>query len=205
MRRILVLIIAVFIMAPYAGAQTKELKKEAKMKHKELKKNGYELYPDSVDLDEALLYHYTRLNEREDMMELAGISSRTKSRNVGKRVALNNACDTYAVQADKKLVARIASDMPGDSLGDDLETARFHAAYTRYVSKEIKALVRESLVALKDFEDGTYEILIYFVVSEEDAVKARLKALERAAVESKLSKELVGKLADFVKENVMLE
>ena len=205
MRRILILIIAVFMMAPYAGAQTKELKKEAKMKHKELKKNGYELYPDSADLDEALLFHYTRLNERDGMMELAGVSSKTKSRNVGKRMALNSACDAYAAQANSKLVARIASDMPGDSIGDDLETARFHAAYTRYVSKEMKALVRESLVALKDFEDGTYEILIYFVVNEEDAVKARLKALERAIRENKQSKGHAGKLADFVKENVMLE
>lgn len=205
MRRILVLIIVVFVMVPYAGAQTKDLKKEAKIKYKELKKNGYELFPDSADLDEALLFHYTRLNERDGMIELSGISSRTKSRNVGKRMALNNACDAYATQADKRLTALIAADVQVDSLGEDLEVARFHAAYIRYVSKQMKALVRESLVALRDYEDGTYEILIYFIVDEESAAKARQKALERAIKENKISKEHTGKLTGFVKEKVAAE
>jgi hypothetical protein len=60
-------------------------------------------------------------------------------------------------------------------------------------------------VALRDYEDGTYEILIYFIVDEESAAKARQKALERAIKENKISKEHTGKLTGFVKEKVAAE
>lgn len=183
MKKIILFIMAICLIAPVADAQNKQLEKmrkqEYKTKIKEYKKDGWKLFGSSRSLDVVLLTHYDKLNSLgEDGHEVLGIASRFKSKNVGKQMAINNACLTYAQQAGSHVKGRVVSDMAGDGVEADAEFDHFYAAYERLVEKEIKGEMSESYSIIRDNGDGTFEMQVYFIVSESAATRARIRALE---------------------------
>lgn len=210
MRRIVLFLMAILLVAPTVDAQNKLLEKkrkqEYKTKMKEYKKENWKLFGSSRSLDVALLTHYDKLNNMgEDGHEVLGIASRFKSKNVGKQMAINNACLTYAQQAGSHVKGRMVSDMAGDGVDADGEFDHFYAAYERLVEKEIKGEMSESYSIIHDNGDGTFEMQAYFIVSESAATKARIRALENAAKESAAAQVYAEKVADFVREGFETE
>lgn len=210
MRRIVLFLMAILLVAPTVDAQNKLLEKkrkqEYKTKMKEYKKENWKLFGSSQSLDVALLTHYDKLNNMgEDGHEVLGIASRFKSKNVGKQMAINNACLTYAQQAGSHVKGRMVSDMAGDGVDADGEFDHFYAAYERLVEKEIKGEMSESYSIIHDNGDGTFEMQVYFIVSESAAIKARIRALENAAKESAAAQVYAEKVADFVREGFETE
>ncbi|MBQ8265106.1 MAG: hypothetical protein IJY95_00685 [Bacteroides sp.] len=205
MKKVIMLLMALCLLTINADAQNKTLekarKKEYKTKIKEYKKENWKLFGSSRSLDVALLTHYDKLNNLgEDGHEVVGIASKFKSKNVGKQMAINNACLTYAQQAGSQVKGRIVSDMAGDGIDADAEFDNFYAAYERLVEKEIKGEMKESYSIIRDNGDGTSEMQIYFIVSESAASKARIRAMEEAAKESAAAQKYAQKVADFVRE-----
>ncbi|MBQ8242712.1 MAG: hypothetical protein IJZ40_04500 [Bacteroidaceae bacterium] len=205
MKKVIMLLMALCLLTANADAQNKTLekarKKEYKTKIKEYKKENWKLFGSSRSLDVALLTHYDKLNNLgEDGHEVVGIASKFKSKNVGKQMAINNACLTYAQQAGSQVKGRIVSDMAGDGIDADAEFDNFYAAYERLVEKEIKGEMKESYSIIRDNGDGTSEMQIYFIVSESAASKARIRAMEEAAKESAAAQKYAQKVADFVRE-----
>lgn len=205
MRKIILFLMALCLMAPMADAQNKLLEKkrkqEYKTKMKEYKKEDWKLFGSSRSLDVALLTHYDKLNNLgDDGREVLGIASRFKSKNVGHQMAINNACLTYAQQAGSQVKGRIVSDMAGDGIDADAEFDNFYAAYERLVEKEIKGEMSESYSIIRDNGDGTFEMQTYFIVSESAASKARIRAMEEAAKESAAAQKYAQKVSDFVRE-----
>lgn len=205
MKRIILLLMAVCLMAPVVNAQNKTLekarKKEYKTKMKEYKNENWKLFGSSRSVDVALLTHYDKLNSLgDDGREVMGTASKFKSKNVGHQMAINNACITYAQQAGSHVKGRIVSDMAGDGVEADKEFDNFYAAYERLVEKEIKGEMQESYSIIRENGDGTYEMQTYFIVSENAATKARIRALENAAKESAAAQKYAAKVADFVRE-----
>ena len=115
-------------------------------------------------------------------------------------MAINNACLTYAQQAGSQVKGRIVSDMAGDGIDADAEFDNFYAAYERLVEKEIKGEMKESYCIIRENKDGTFEMQVYFIVSESAASKARIRAMEAAARESAAAQKYAQKVADFVRE-----
>ena len=74
----------------------------------------------------------------EDGVEIVGIASNFKSKNVGVQMAFNNAVVTYAQRAGGQVKGRVASDISGDGTDAEGEFEHFYAAYEREVEKEIK-------------------------------------------------------------------
>lgn len=205
MKRIILLLMAVCLMAPVVNAQNKTLekarKKEYKTKMKEYKNENWKLFGSSRSVDVALLTHYDKLNSLgDDGREVMGTASKFKSKNVGHQMAINNACITYAQQAGSHVKGRIVSDMAGDGVEADKEFDNFYAAYERLVEKEIKGEMQESYSIIRENGDGTYEMQTYFIVSENAATQARIRALENAAKESAAAQKYAAKVADFVRE-----
>lgn len=205
MRKIILLLMALCLIVPVASAQNKTLekarKKEYKTKMKEYKQENWKLFGSSRSVDVALLTHYDKLNSLgDDGREVMGTASKFKSKNVGHQMAINNACITYAQQAGSHVKGRIVSDMSGDGVEGDKEFDNFYAAYERLVEKEIKGEMQESYSIIRDNGDGTYEMQTYFIVSENAATKARIRALENAAKESAAAQKYAEKVADFVRE-----
>lgn len=205
MKRIILFLMAVCLMTPVVNAQNKTLekarKKEYKTKMKEYKNENWKLFGSSRSVDVALLTHYDKLNSLgDDGREVMGTASKFKSKNVGHQMAINNACLTYAQQAGSHVKGRIVSDMAGDGVEADKEFDNFYAAYERLVEKEIKGEMQESYSIIRENGDGTYEMQTYFIVSENAATKARIRALENAAKESAAAQKYAAKVADFVRE-----
>ena len=192
--------LAILLCPTYADAANKQLekahKKELKEKLKEYKKGKWEILG-SHTLEVALAEHYDKLNNG-DAKEVPGVSSRTKSKNTGKQMAMNNAFIEYAQSAGSTLKGRVVSDLSASGINADAELENFYAAYERLVEKEIRNEVQPSYTIIRSNGDGTYEIRTFMIVSESAASKARVRALENAAKESALAQSLAEKMSEFV-------
>ena len=90
--------------------------------------------------------------------------------------------------------------MAGDGVEASDEFEHFYAAYERAVESEIKGEMQESYSIIRDNGDGTYEMQVYYIVSESAASKARIRALENMAKESAAAQQYAEKVSEFVKE-----
>jgi hypothetical protein len=210
MRKIVIFLLAFCLVAPVVDAQNKalekELKKEYKDRKKELKKGGWEIFGTSRSADVTLLKHFDKLNTLgDDAKEVVGIASRFKSKNVGKQMAVNNACLTYAQAAGSYVKGRVMSDMAGDGVDTEGEMDNFYAAYERLVEKEIRGEMEESYSIIRDNGDGTFELQTYFIVNESAASKARIRAMEEAAKESAAAQKYANQISEFVQEGFEAE
>lgn len=210
MRKIIMFLLAFCLAAPIVEAQNKalekELKKEYKDRKKELKKGRWEIFGTSRSADVTLLKHFDKLNTLgDDAKEVVGIASKFKSKNVGKQMAMNNACLTYAQSAGSYVKGRVMSDMAGDGVDTDSEMDNFYAAYERLVEKEIKGEMEESYSIIRNNGDGTFEMQTYFIVNESAASKARIRAMEEAAKESAAAQKYANQISEFVKEGFETE
>lgn len=207
MKKILILLLSVILAVPMVEAQNKALekalKKEYKQKMKEYKKGKWELFGSSRSLEVALLTHYQKLNElAEDGYEVVGVSSGFKSKNVGHQEAVNNACITYAQHAGSRIKGRVVSDMASNANDVSGEFDHFYAAYERLVEKEIKGEMRESFSIIRAVDKGSviYEMQTFFIINEDAATRARIRAMENALKESEAAQKYADKVSEFVRE-----
>lgn len=204
------LVIGMLFACPVMNAQNramkKALKKEYKLKKKEFKKGDWAVYGTSRSLDVALLKHYETLNENENVYEVVGIATAFKSKNIGKQVATNNACNLYARQAGSHVKGRIVSDMANNAIDLSAEFDHFYAAYESLVEKEIKGEMKESFTVIretgKDKASGApiYEMQTFFVIDEDAATEARIRAFENAMRESEAAQKHAEMVSKFIKE-----
>ncbi len=205
MKKLIVALLALFMLVPaYADAANKQLekarKKELSQKLKEYKKGKWEILG-SHTMDVALASHFDKLNTLgEDAHEVEGISTRSKSKNIGKQAAINNAVVTYAQEAGSTLQGRVVSDLSANGVDVAGEFDNFYAAYERLVEKEIRGEMEPSYTIIHNNGDGTYEVRTYFIICESAASKARMRALEEALKASEAAQKYGDKISDFVKK-----
>lgn len=206
MRKILLFLFAICCAVATTNAQndkvlSKALKKEYKTKMKEFKRDGWMLYGSSRSLDVALLAHYQNLaKDGDNAYELTGTCSHFKSKNIGHQTCINNACAIYAQQAGKAIKGRIVSDMAGNGDDSSAEFDHFYAAYESLVEKEINGELQESFSVIRENKDGSFEMQTFFIVNENAATRARIRAYENAAKESEAAQKNASKVSDFVRE-----
>lgn len=210
MKRFITFLLMLALVMPMAVAQNKLLekaqKKEYKAKIKEFKKEGWKLYGSSRTIEVALLTHYDKLRQLgENGYEVMGEASSFKSKNVGKQMSINNACNIYARNAGSHVKGRVVSDLAGDANNTDAEFEHFYAAYETLVEKEIKGEMQESFSVIKDNKNGTFSMQTFFIINEDAAVKARIRAMENALKESEAAQKYAKKVSDFVREGFEAE
>ena len=209
------LVIGMLFACPVVNAQNKAmnkaLKKEYKLKKKEFEKEKWVIYGTSRSLDVALLKHYEKLNENENAHEIVGVATAFKSKNIGKQVATNNACNIYARQAGSHVKGRIVSDMANNADDVSAEFDHFYAAYESLVEKEIKGEMKESFSVIRETgkEKATgapiYEMQVFYVVDEDAATAARIRAFENAMRESAAAQKHAKMVSDFIREGFEVE
>ncbi len=181
----------------------KALQKEYKTKMKEFKKGGWEIFGSSRSLDVALLNHYDKLNKGGDgVYEIVGIASAFKSKNIGRQIAMNNACVIYSSQAGSLIKGRVVSDMGADADNLTVEFDHFYAAYERAVEKEIRGEIKESFSVIRQNKDGSYEMQSFFIFDEDGALNARMRAFENAAKESIAAQKYADIISKYINERV---
>lgn len=206
MKKIIMILMAMALMVPSAIAQNnkaleKARKKEYKEKIKTYNKEGWKLYGSSRSVEVALLLHYEKLDKLGDRAhEVMGEASKFKSKNVGMQSAINNACNKYAREAGSHVKGRIVSDMANMTEDVSGEFDHFYAAYETTVEKEIKGEMQQSYAMIKDNGDGTFAMQVFFIVDEDAASKARIRAMENAFKESEKAQQYATKVSEFVKE-----
>lgn len=196
---------ALILAVPAVNAQNKALekaqKKEYQTKMKEYKKEKWKIFGTSRSLDVALLLHYDKLNQLgENAYEIVGICAKYKSDNVGHQAAINNACNTYARQAGSAVKGRVVSDMASNGDDTSSEFDHFYAAYETLVEKEIKGEMKESYAIYKELGNGEKTMQVYFIIDEDAATRARIRAYENALKESEAAQKYAEKVSDFVRK-----
>lgn len=205
MKKIIMLVMALVLLVPVVNAQNKALekalKKEYKTKMKQYKKEGWKLFASSRSLDVALLKHYDKLETLgENGYEIVGICAKYKSDNVGHQAAINNACNIYARNAGSHVKGRVVSDIASNGDDTSIEFDKFYAAYESLVEKEIKGEMMESYAIYRDLENGERTMQVYFIINEDAATKARIRAFENALKESEAAQKYAEKVSEFIKE-----
>lgn len=186
----------------YSKMEEKAQKKELKEKMKEYKKKGFEIMG-SRTMEVALVKHYAKLNEYGDNATVFdGISTRTKSKNLGEQMALNNATIKYAQKAGSTVKGRVVSDEFGDGSSAEDEFEKFYAAYERLIEQKVKNALEPSYSIIKDNGDGTYEIQSFFIVNESKARIAREQAAEAALKETDMATKYGDKIRSYINDPV---
>lgn len=206
MKKVLAILLAVLFILPaaYAADPAKQLKKAKEKERKEvmkrLKKEQWSLIGSSRSLEVALLSHWTELDALgADGKEIVGISTRTKSKNIGQQMATNAACINYAQEAGSAVKGRALTDMAGSGVDTDKEFENFYAAYERLVEKEIRGEMKQSFSLIRTNADGTFEVQSFYIISEDAASKARIRAFENATKESEAAQKHADKISEFVR------
>ncbi len=206
MKKVLAILLAVLFILPaaYAADPAKQLKKAKEKERKEvmkrLKKEQWSLLGSSRSLEVALLSHWTELDALgADGKEIVGISTRTKSKNIGQQMATNAACINYAQEAGSAVKGRALTDMAGSGVDTDKEFENFYAAYERLVEKEIRGEMKQSFSLIRTNADGTFEVQSFYIISEDAASKARIRAFEHATKESEAAQKHADKISEFVR------
>ena len=210
----LMLVVAMAVAMPNSYAQEltkkqhRKIEKEARRQAKKLEKKGWEVFGVSYSLEKALAKHYEKL-EAGDAREMVGVASSFISKNVGKQSAMNGAINEYARQAQSMVRGRVLSDIFINVDDVPAEFDKFYAAYESLVVKEIKGeLVPSfSIIRSKGMQDGkeVFEMQTFFVIDENEAAKARLRAMESAFKESNMAQQYASKVSQFVSEGFNFE
>ena len=196
-----------FLMAAFmlsvvpATAQelSKSGKKALKAKVKEFNKEGWKIFGSTSTLDYALERHMIKM-QSEDAIEVPGIASSFKSKNVGKQMALNSAMTYYASMMDSEIKGKVVSDMQGDGEFSETEFEKFYAAFKRSVQTTIKDELKESFSIIRDKGNGTSEMQTFFIVDKHAASQARVRALEQAGKESVAAQLYAKVVQKFIEE-----
>jgi len=178
----------------------KEMEKVYQKKTKELKKEGWAVSGTSLTLEAAMMKHLRTINSDDKNKELITEVSMCKSANVCKANAQNNVMVEYANNAGSYVRGRVVSDMFNNaSAAVPEEFDKFYAAYERLVQAEIKGELEFSFAIEKPNGEGkTYRA--YYIVNEEKAGKARMRAMQLAAEETRLAQLYAEQVANFVRE-----
>ena len=195
-------LMAAFILSVVpASAQelSKSEKKSMKAKIKEFKKEGWKIFGSTSSIEFALEKHLLKL-QSEDAIEVPGIASSFKSKNVGKQMALNSAMTNYASMMDSEIKGKVVSDMQGDGEFSETEFEKFYAAFKRSVQTTIKDELKESFSIIRDKGNGTSEMQTFFIVDKKAASQARVRALEQAGKESVAAQLYAKVVQKFIEE-----
>ena len=202
MKKIIMFLMAAFMLSVVpATAQelSKSGKKALKAKVKEFNKEGWKIFGSTSTIDLALEKHMLKLHS-EDAIEVPGIASSFKSKNVGKQMALNSAMTNYASMMDSEIKGKVVSDMQGDGEFSETEFEKFYAAFKRSVQTTIKDEMKESFSVIRDKGNGTSEMQTFFIVDKHAASQARVRALEQAGKESVAAQLYAKVVQKFIEE-----
>ncbi|MCX4333442.1 MAG: hypothetical protein OSJ55_01035 [Bacteroidales bacterium] len=188
--------------AAQSKALQKAMKKEYKLKMKEYEKGGWKIFGTSHTLDVALLTHYDNLT-KDGVTEVMGTAV-SSNKNIGKDKVLMSACVTYAQKIGSNIKGRIVEDMGSVVSTEELaEFEHFYEAYENSVQAEIKGELRNSYSIYRPVEiqgKEAYEFQTYYIVDENEASRARIRAFQNAAKESAVAQKYAEQVSEFINE-----
>jgi len=190
------------VMAPEVSAEPtkKEInqaQKTAKKRTKELTKQGWKLQGSST-LEIKLNKHLLRTTDfGGNATEFVATSEGNIDLDMGITEATANAAQYYAQNAGSIVKGRI--DSQKDKISGE-QSKNFVAAFEQLVLKEIKGEFQRSFVLYKESKGkkSTYDVQVFYLLDEDAASAARIRAMKQAAAEAKIAEEIGNQISDFI-------
>jgi hypothetical protein len=210
MKRVITLMMLLAVITATAFAQPKSsdkaLWKTAKKEAQKLEKDGWKV-DGSLPLENLLYNHYQKLSNDDNNQELiANVVGNTtvKTLNQGQQWSTTIASVSYAKQAGQTVKGRIAAEVGAGT--ENMPSAdSFYEGYESKVEKEIKGELKKSFALYKEKDNGTIDYKAYYVINEENASKARIRAMQLAIQESEFARQNAERISSFVKEAFKVE
>lgn len=204
MRKIMMAAMVLIVAISGAMAQPKSsdnaLWKLAQKRAKEFNKEGWKI-DGSKTLEAVLFDHYKKLQIDGNQELIASVVGQTniKTLNAAQRWAVVNASTLYATQAKMMVAGRITSEI-GGALEDVAAVDDFYSGYESRVAKEIQGELKQSVSLYREKKDGGLDYKIFYIVNEDSAAKARIRAMENAMNESEFARKNAERISEFVRE-----
>ncbi len=199
------LVIAVAGVMAKPDNADKKLWKSATKRAKTLKKEGWRANS-SKELDVLLYEHYLKLKDEKNQELVANVEGQTnvKTVNQAQRWAIVSAATNYATQARSAIMGRVTQEIAGGIEGTPTADD-FYAAYEAAVAKEINGELKPSISLVKEKKGGGFDYRIYYLVNEDEASKARIRAMENAMKESDFARQNAERISEFVRDGFSVE
>lgn len=204
MKKIISLMLIGIMFITSAVAQPKNsdkgLWKTAKKEAKLLKKEGWKV-DGSMPLENLLFNHYKKLADPNNQELIGNVMGNTsvQTLNQGQQWAASMVCVSYAKQAGQTVRGRLASEV-GAGVNGGPSADSFYEGYESKVEKEIRGELKRSFSLYREKDNGGIDYKAYYIVNEEDAHKARLRAMQMAMEESEFARANAERISEFVKE-----
>ncbi len=179
--------------------------KMAKKKAKELASDGWKI-DGSRTLEEMMYLHYQKLRNEENQELIANVVGNTsvKTLNQAQQWAAINAATSYAKQAKLEVLGHINNEV-GAGIEGAPSVDNFYEGYESKVATEINGQLKKSIALYREKPRGGIDYKIFYLVNEEDASKARLRAMELAMKESEFARNNAERISKFVREGFTVE
>lgn len=179
--------------------------KSAKKMAKTLASDGWKI-DGSRSLEEMLYLHYQKLNDENNQELIANVVGNTsvKTMNQAQQWAAVNAATSYAKQAKMMVVGRITNET-GAGIEGAPSVDNFYEGYESQVVTEIKGELKKSLSVYREKKDGGIDYKVFYLINEDAASKARIRAMERAMAESEFARANAERISAFVREGFAVE
>ena len=178
--------------------------KRSKKQAKELRREGWKV--DGTRTIEESLYYF-HMEEQKDpnnqgyTERIQGTTS-AKTINQAKQWAHNNAAISYAKRAGQFLRGRVNAEISAGVDAPSLDN--FYEAYESLVQKLIQNELGMRFGLYREKSDKSIEYQAWYIINEDQASKARIRAMENMQKESEFAREHAKELSDFVREGFKL-
>ena len=203
MKRVLIIaMLAIFVLSS-VNAQpknsNKSLWKTAKKTAEQLKSEGWKV-DGSMPLENLLFNHYQKLSDSNNQELIGNVIGNTSvtTMNQGQQWAATMVCVSYAKSAGQTVRGRLASEV-GAGMKGGPSADSFYEGYESKVEKEIKGELKRSFSLYREKKDGL-DYKAYYIVNEESAHKARIRAMQMAMEESEFARANAERISKFVKD-----
>ena len=165
-----------YSVANAKGTKEKYLKKEVQIESKRLKQKGWKILDDR-NLNDALFNHFR--HRGEEYYEVVGVCYDFVNEKVARKVALSNAI-AYATSS------YCCNFIPPKFGYIDPSLQGFYEEYERMLKKNVKDSLMESfgIVRTTEVDESGVEkkeLMVYYLISFEAVMDARVRAFEHAS------------------------
>ncbi len=204
MKKIISLAIIALLFAATAVAQPgnsdRKLWNLARKTAKTFSKEGWKVDA-SMPLENMLYKHYQKLKDENNQELIGNVIGNTSvtTVNQGQQWAATMACVSYAKQSRMFVKGRLDSEV-GAGVNEGPAADFFYEGYESKVAKEIQGEIKKSFSMYRKNKEGGIDYKAFYVVNEENAHKARLRAMEMMMKESEFARDNADRISKFVNE-----
>lgn len=192
-------LVAMRVMAGPPKENEKTMWKNAKKQAATMTNQGWQV-DGTITMEEA--YYKHALKKQQGGLEEISTSitgdAATRTLNQAQQWTITNAYVSYAKSAGMSLRGRITSEIAAGVDAASLDN--FYEGYEALVQKNIQGELKKSFSIYRKTTDGKIEYQAFYLIDEEAASKARMRAMEMMMKESEFARQHAEDISKFVQE-----